>query len=339
MKDENHPGRERLERLLRQWGAEEAVRQEQGAAQRLPPPLPVPAAAWRWVPLAAGFALFAVGVGFLLVAKAEVPKSGALYMAQATQEVADAKALLAEAQRLLDEQRTAAAVSAARADELQQALESGKTAAAKTNERIADLAARLAEKQTALDEAAAGLKDRDAQLAQLKTDLAAARGQIVKLRTGLDAGSAAVRRAEESAAAAQRNADNRIKAVEVQQAMMMNLLARVMAPGGTPGEADVRAIQAAARDSGLLGRAATLRDRISNDSVRRLFDTQEVLLMRLMLLDAGDKGELRALAEVVRSMNLGPQIAEVLRASADNPEVGAWLIESQVLLMGIQRAG
>ena len=77
MKDENHPGRERLERLLRQWGAEEAVRQEQGAAQRLPPPLPVPAAAWRWVPLAAGFALFAVGVGFLLVAKAEVPKSGA----------------------------------------------------------------------------------------------------------------------------------------------------------------------------------------------------------------------------------------------------------------------
>ena len=152
------------------------------------------------------------------------------------------------------------------------------------------------------------------------------------------AGEAAVPREQmDRALAAQRDAERKLAAIEARQAATVGLIQQVHLAAATPGEKGILALQAAARENHLLSRGAELRARLTDQTVRRLFDTQETLLSQLDLLNPGNRSELETFAERIRSVDLGPQIDEAIRGSTD-PSVTQWLIETQLILWGARRA-
>jgi hypothetical protein len=261
---------ERLERLLRRWGAEEAARRPSAGAapfwDRSPEARPSPLR--RWLPLAAAFAFLAAGAGFYLAST---------WFGHA--------------------EPSPASPGTGEATEVRH------------------------------------------QLDRALADLAEARGLLEDQKQALAAEAARLRQSSDTALAAQREAEKKLAALEARQTATMGLLQQVHLAAATPGEGGIRALQAAARENRLLSRGAELRARIPNQAVRRLFDTQEALLTQLDLLDPGNRGELESFAKLVQSTDLGPQISEALRASGADPAVTQWLIETQLVLSGVKRAG
>jgi hypothetical protein len=261
---------ERLEQLLRRWGAEEAARRQSAVAAPFSdrPPEARPWPLRRWLPLAAAFAFLAVGAGLYVAstwfghAEPSPAAPGAGEATEVREQLDRALADLAEARRLLEDQKQALAAETAR-----------------------------------------------------------------------------LRQSSDTALAAQREAESKLAALEARQTATMGLLQQVHLAAATPGEGGIRALQAAARDNHLLSRGTELRTRIPNQAVRRLFDTQEALLTQLDLLDPNNQGERESFARLVRSKDLGPQIDEALRAGAADPAVTQWLIETQLVLSGAERAG
>jgi len=151
--------------------------------------------------------------------------------------------------------------------------------------------------------------------------------------------TAAIREQLDRALAARREAEKKLAAIEARQTATVNLLQQVHLAAAIPGEKGILALQTASRENRLLSRGAELRGRISNQAIRRLFDTQEALLSQLDLLDPNNRSDLEALARLVRSTDLGPQIDEALRSGGADPAVTQWLIEAQLVLSGVNRAG
>jgi len=363
---------DRMEALLRKWGAEEAVRREGVSA---PPPALLravrpPSPLLRWMPVAAGFVLFAVGVGLLA---GSIARDAGRQVAPAASSAADIERLQA------DLARTNSELAATRAAMEQLKLDAGKnaparmdiesvasakgtdsaaTAAGRGTEGSAGVAAAtgtdrgtagaaaadiqvaalkkiIGEKQASLDEASANLVARDAQVAGMKTD-------IEKLRSASVAAAGKLQRLEQSAQAAERDARDaaaRIKALQVEQAQALALFQRVTQAARMKPDETLRTLQQAVRDARLIRRGTELRDSIPNEAVRRLFDTQEALLTQLDMIDAGNAAEIDAFLQRLKSTDIADQVTEALRTSDGDPAVRAWLIEGQLLLAGVQRAG
>jgi hypothetical protein len=386
MNDEKPPETDRMEQLLRQWGAEEGARREGPAA----PPAALmraarpPAPLVRWLPVAAGFIFFAIGVGlFVTTVSRDAAMNDAIAtdsaaagrirsdLARTSEELASARAaierLKVDAKANADAAAKAAGMVAAKTSDAaavktpsavatkstdtaavaasiarakQEAFEAGRTAAtAAAQVEIAALKKAVAEKQVLLDRvvaatstAAAPGDARDARIAVMKTQLDA-------LQAELAAGKEALRKAGESSQAAERDAGNKIKALEGEQAMAMALFQRVTAAARMKPDEAMRTLQKTVRDSQLIKRGTALRDTVPNEAIRRIFDTQEALLTQLDMLDPGNAGEFEAFVKRVRSTDVGAQITEALKTIDGDPAVRAWLIESQLLLSGVQRAG
>lgn len=160
---------------------------------------------------------------------------------------------------------------------------------------------------------------------------------LAPMREGDSAEAARLRQAAESALAGKQDVEKKLAAIEARQAATVGLIQQVHLAAATPGEKGILTLQAAARENHLLSRGAELRDRLANQAVRRLFDTQETFLSQLDLLDPGNRNELETFADRVRSIDLGPQIDEAIRGGAD-PRVTQWLIETQLILSGVRRA-
>lgn len=154
------------------------------------------------------------------------------------------------------------------------------------------------------------------------------------------AGEAAAPREQiDRALAAQRDAERKLAALEARQAATVSLLEQVHLAAARPGEEGFRTLQTASRENRLLSRGAELRDRISNQAVLRLFDTQEALLTQLDLLDPNKRSDMEAFVKLVRSTDVGPQIDEALRSGGADAAVTQWFIETQLVLSGVKRAG
>jgi hypothetical protein len=232
MSQTNGQNNERLEQLLRRWGAEEAVSREPAAPAPLLPPLLTGRHSWpaRWLPAAAAFIFMATGVWLYIASTSPAP-----------------------------------------------------------------------------------------------------------VREGDSAETARLRQSAESALAARHDIEKKLAAIEARQAATVGLIQQVHLAAATPGEKGILALQAAARENHLLSRGAELRGRLTDQAVRRLFDTQETLLSQLDLLNPGNRSELETFADRIRSIDLGPQIDEAIRGGAD-PGVTQWLIETQLILWGARRA-
>lgn len=267
MSQMNGQNNERMEQLLRRWGAEEAVSQWPATPAPLLPPLPVGRLSWpaRWLPTAAALIFMVTGVWLYIASTSPAPVGSNAPHGQAQapdgrEQLDRALADLAETQRLLETWKQAFAAEATR-----------------------------------------------------------------------------LRQSAESALAARQDVEKKLAAIEARQAATVGLIQQVHLAAATPGEKGILTLQAAARENHLLSRGAELRDRLANQAVRRLFDTQETFLSQLDLLDPGNRNELETFADRVRSLDLGPQIDEAIRGGAD-PGVTQWLIETQLILSGVRRA-
>ena len=101
----------------------------------------------------------------------------------------------------------------------------------------------------------------------------------------------------------------------------------------------LRTRQAALRHSQLLKRVAALRPNVPDAPTRKLIDAMEVALTQLDLLDLGNRAEIEAFGKLLRGMDLTDRVREVLLGGREDPAVGAWLMESQMLLSGMEHAG
>jgi hypothetical protein len=336
MTDDKPPETDRLERLLRQWGAEEGARREEPAA---PPPALLrasrpPSPLVRWLPVAAAFILFALAIG---LSDRDAVKRLESELARANADLASAHTTLEGLKRDARASNAAAGTTTASTGTDLGGFEAGRTAGiAAAEAEVAGLRKALAEKQALLDRVvnatSTAATPEDARLAVMKAQLDALTAEVT-------AGKDAMRKIGESSEAAKRDAEKKIRALEGEQAQALALFQRVTQAARMKPDEALRTLQKTARDSQLIRRGTELRDTVPSEAVRRLFDTQEALLTQLDLLDPSNAGEFESFLQRVRTTDLGAQIAEALKSIDGDPAVRAWLIESQLLLSGVQRAG
>jgi hypothetical protein len=351
MMSPNTPENDRLERLLRRWGAEEAAAGQ--PVGRPPASLAVrPPASWfrRYAPLAAAAVLLAVATGLYLASPSATdrPSEAALDSAALSPQLADARKALSDlqAESAARESSLAADVDRLR-QELVLARQQQAAEAALAAQPWRDAVAGL--KATA-DGLADQIRVRDSSLLLLQSELAKGdrsrktledqcmqlAGDVLKLRERLAA-----------ADAARLDAEARLTAAEAHATELAALLPSPRAPA--PANAVIpahnvtaygalAALKEKARQNQLLRRAAQLRPRVTDADVRRLMDAEEALLTRLDLLDAGNLVERDAFLASLRNTEIGRRTAEVLQKSSPEPDVRAWLTESQTLLAGAERA-
>ena len=89
----------------------------------------------------------------------------------------------------------------------------------------------------------------------------------------------------------------------------------------------------------IIKRGVSLRQSAPDRKSQRLFDTLEVVLTRLDMLDVQSASDRRSFAKLLRATNLAGQINEILTDWEEPSPARSWLIETQILLMGAEHAG
>lgn len=381
MNDKPDSSNDRVEGLLRRWGADEAV----GNAKVPPAPVPRPARApgpqrpiWGFVAAAAAGILVA-GVGFYFAIRhtqSELDRTKGQLLAKDT-EAGDAKALaarlegelagvradlmssrvmLAEAQTKLAAMLKDDKAAAARLAQLEGQFQARQKELADAKGRHDALKLTLDEKQAELAKAAKAL----AGLDQSKTSLAAALKKADRLekdladhRTRLAAANSEITRATNSslrALADRKKAEAELAQLQARQEAVLAtyqrtyLAADLAAPAAAPARAmmeseqtGLSARQAAARRNQLLRRHAELRPALRTEPAKALFETLEVLLTRLELLDPDDPVAGESFRALIRQSGLAGRIDELLAAPDEPPQVRSWLMEARLILTGADR--
>jgi hypothetical protein len=336
MSQSNGPENERLERLLRQWGAEEASRREATAA----PPAPVmrSSAVWRYAPMAAAMIILAVSVHLYINSSGtNLPKEDTLKQESLPQVQADLKAAreaLAAAQAALAEQRRqadaeiAAVHSAADAERLQQQTAIDKLTAdmAKAKTKFEAQLLTMATLAKAQDETLAKLKG---QLEDQSTEQAALVGQYVTAKADVDRLTEQVKADNELVVSLKAE----LLKTETQCATLRNLLEQKN-HAVTAGNLSLAQRQAESRGRDLIRRATALRRQTLDLDTRRLIDTVEFLLTQLDLLEPGNPAAVASYERQVQQADLAHRIDELVRSRQVDPAVRAWLTESEGVLSG-----
>ena len=162
----------------------------------------------------------------------------------------------------------------------------------------------------------------------------------------------ATRRADDASASRQK-AEDELAALKLRQRGLMNSFQRLYlssaeAPARASGAEPAAAAapgdglltrQLTARRNQMLLRHAHLRPSLQTQAAKDLFETLEVLLIRLDVLAAQDARAAESFAALVRQSKLPERIDEVLAAAAESPEVRSWLMEARLILTGADRVG
>jgi hypothetical protein len=337
-----------MERLLREWGADKAARREAASA----PPLAASRTPGRrrtlvpWLAAAAGFLFFAAGAALFTATwlgrqegQGEAPPGPPAPAPGLRAELDAALRDLAAARRQLDEERKAADEADRLRREAEAETENVRTQAERD---LAALRQDLDAKRTALRKAEADLADRQRRLAafsQLHEDLQTRYRALVESDKSLKAEAAGLRRERDDLLAAQRKTDEQLKALQAQRSALARLWREASRPADVSLEANVEALQKIARDGRLLRRGAALRDRIRDATLRQIFDTHEVLLTQLDLLNVENPAEVQAFARRVRAFQDDLAALERFGTAEGDPEVRAWLLETRLLLGEVKHEG
>ena len=356
---------QRLEVLLRQWGADEAA---QAAREHLGPLTPPPptwqAIVLRWAPAAAAAVLF-LAAGTLFLAwgvrdvsseadgaadpLAEPQAARAPATATAADLQADIRKLATENEKLkierddlkdallrADGQRVAVlAGHQAELDKLTGQINEQKASIATAVDAAAKAQRALEAKQTELV-AATGLRDK--ALAELT-----ASGQEAKRWRGtvdeLTRREAKLKAEYATAAAAMVAANEKISA-ELAAARKQNELARerfgrLYLAVGAPGQTGLAARKTTARRMRLAPRGAALRRKCDNDEIKDLLDRLDVALTRLEMLDPGDGPAVARFKGLVAKAGLEARMDRVLAMGPTQPGLAEWLRETRMILAGV----
>lgn len=325
MDDANDKSPDRLEQLLRQWGAEQAVLAEQAKLGNPPTRSPAarPGVLARLGPvLAAAGLMFAAAGAILLLASranraappAERPVERIVYVPTTSPEQAQLDNLLHREHTLLVEMGEQKRWYEARLREQQ----------AKQQQAMTELAADSAERIDELNAAKAALVQAESKLTTSAGELAAARAEVDRLtKTISDAEKAAT---DNLAKSQSELARQRQLAVEQFQAVYLG------------GQDSLAARQQAARRNRLIERYAALRDNIKDEQIARLGETIEVWLTRLDQLDVRNASASADFARQLAQAKLAGRIEPLLNTEP-RADVRGWLLECELIFHGLSAAG
>jgi len=347
---------ERLEGMLRRWGADEA------ASDYRPGEAPLAAAGaparrgWRMS------AVWAVAASIIAVAAAAVtihlttgpPTEGA---DRPEAHRAALQALEAEAARLRGELEQAG-------DDLEAAgkeMEKSRGELAATTRQAEDWKAKyedlrdvkLAELKLRMDAAQRVIAEREASLELVKEhieklrkerDDALAKSQAEPPeRKRLAAAIEEMRRLQklhdEALASKRQLEDELVKLRARQSAFWQNaMFAYVSASSEGDGEG-LADWQAASRHNRLSARCAELRPSVPSISAQQLMDRLEVVLLRLEMLDPYNLASMQSFGRLIRGHDLAGQIDDALSPGMVGAPVRRWFFEVKLVLMGVESAG
>lgn len=376
MTDRPDNSKDRLEGMLRRWGAQEAVRQANpspapAGTSESPPAAPrAPGrSVLRWVPLAAAAMLLVAAGGVYLAATMQnspPPAPGGAArsgpggeLAAQRQEIARLRQQAADWQGRAEtaERRVAELAELPRKlQALQATLDANSTAHAEKHRKLADdVKARQAEavalgqakadlegKLRAADEklAAAG-KDAKA-LAEATEEATKARADLAALRARLTAAASELQRVTKQQQQAESDATaarRQVAALLARHAEVVAAFQRTYLASIAPGEQGLQARKTAARARHMIDRCATLSSAASDEATKALLARLEAVLTRLDLLNPERPGAEEGFWKLLGRDDLQKQIDQALSAGGQSQDVRNWLFEAKLILSGETRAG
>ena len=359
MSEDSKTTRERLEVMLRRWGA-------QAAADEAPigtPPAPamrrrttVPFLL-RWAPAAAAAAmLLAAGATFLLSRierPDDKPPSVAVGKSAATEpalvaeldaarielQVLRAENLmgrdrLAEASGLAAEANRARDKAIEKAGMLAETLAAEKTGAQRREDALKEHVARLGRTMEQIEKLD---KARHGELADLRrrteSELKRVRARLTVAAQELQRQGHAIRGAEDEG----RNLRNELAMLRARYQASLDQARRAYLVTAAPGLKGLPALQQAAGRGRLLKRCAALQRAARTVEAKRLFAQAEVALTRLSMLDAADISGVQAFITQLRKDDLVARMDRLGEGMAAGGEMQGWLFETKLILTGVQR--
>lgn len=354
--NDNQP---RIESMLRQWGSQEAIRQ-----QELPPPPQAQRPARHRLlrvmgPLAAAAALLIGGIllGNLRPWPAGPQRDDAALRTQvktlgdqlaqvrgeleASQQDLAAASKRAKVQEQLQGEfdRLAADLTAARAEvaALQKKADESALAAQTATDEAKDLRMAMATSAAETQAAQQKVLDMTQTMTQQGRRLAAAAEELSRVRGGTEQADATLRKAQDD-----------LTSLRSQQDLMFGDLQRVFlsagalsqdGPAGATGadQGDsLRVRQLAARSARLIERCADVRAGVRSANVKLLLDRLEVVLTRLDMIHADSAIDARAWSALLDDGQLVQEVDKALAAPAESPAVRVWLMQAKMVLAGVQ---
>ena len=339
-----------VKRLLRHWGAREALKEAETA-----PPHEDRARATPRFPRIYRAVKIAALVMVILSMAAYI--TGLLTLDRATQADRlqaefDAKVqeLRAENDRLVAERDNVIKEREAELARLQELCAENEPIIAERNRIIKEREAELARLQARCTELAGLLQKTTPGVAPIKNETRAAYIEMLKEQgadvlaeklgeawnqlesvrsaTALELGRLNTARREAESAC--ERAENQEAALRLANADARAMLRELYVGPATPG---IEARQAAAREHDLLGRYKWMKDSITDDDTLSLCDAVDAALTRLDSLSPTDKQQAKSFAESVRESDLVGQIDAVLGSDEAPAAVRSWLLEAQLILM------
>ncbi len=355
MSEERERADEKMDRLLRNWGAEEAVRQARVDYLRPPAPrraVPAPSV-WQWLPLAASLILVGGAAIILLVTQPGAsPSATAADVERVRQAVEAAERKWNAAEEALTGARAERERLAGSIRESQQSLAAAQAELRAKASEAADHAAKLTAAAEQVREATRALSDSEAALKAAREQLNLREQETAELRKAAEGARAAedevsrlrVHVAQQNENIASMLSDkrilaNRLSALQSERDVMRTMLRRLYIAAAAPGATGASARQTAARQNRLIERYGELRGAVRSPAVRKLADQVEVALTRLELLDPARPPEVDGLASFAAQTDLCARIEEVLAAGEEPPAVRSWLLEAQLVLTEVKGEG
>ena len=360
---------DRLERLLQQWGADEAQRSAN------PPAMPrldggqagkasVARRVLRWAPLAAAAALLAASGAVLYLDSTAGPTKGPVAPAisgaagglAATQPDDQRVRTLAKESADLREQLVAANAKVAELSGLTAEIDKLQGRLEQLRQEHAAKAARLeaatAEARKALKEQADQLDVTKLRITELETarrelQAAAAEGaeakkQAADLKQRLTAAGQELtrrRKAEEAAEAKLAEARQEAQRLELRHREIVDAFQRTYLASVAPGQRGLEARKTAVRARQMIQRLASLSGEVRSDQTRQLLDRLEAVLTRLDLMNADRPESGESFSRLVTQGDLERRIDAALAAPGQAEDVKNWLFEAKLILMGGPNAG
>ncbi len=368
----------RLDEMLREWGARKAIEQSDVPARRVTTP-GGGGSFRRWGPLVAAAVLRAASAGIVLGSGGSAGH-GEDGPGATGQEggVAEVRRLEGELKRLrgeLADSRTALAKAAERLETLPRSEQEIRSAIEKEYEvmlasrekrwqtqqlkpalaKLKTLTDRLDVREAKLDMLKAELAKAKAdpnRLAEMEKTLAAARDELTATRLAIRQQRSEIRRLRkqgdehqeqiaslESTVKTLREHSRTLQQLKRRERRVWGRMAGIYVNALAPRQRGMEAVVTAAGGAGLSGRLASVQRKSDLDEdTRTLLATLEVVVVRLELLDAGDTDERAALRAAIRKQRLLERIDEALDEEKAPAGVATLLTETKLLLVEYHNA-
>jgi hypothetical protein len=237
--------------------------------------------------------------------------------------------LLAEMEKL----KAAPAVSPDALAKVQRELQTAKA-------NLAALSERQAARDAELKAARQALAERDQTLKQAQTALAKAVAEgggrqeaLEKQVAQLQADLAAVRADRTQAEAELARTREALATARSKQTDAGEMLGDLYLAAAAPGQTGWAARKTAANARSLLQRHLALAKTLRTSEAKTLFESLDMVLTQLDLLDPADAGAVASFREVLQRARIAERIAAVRRAGAESRSVQQWLLEAQLVLL------